>query len=85
MDSAQAPNALFEWGVGDAWGYRRGAYARMAEIVGAKIPIAKEMYDKTYAREGEATKGVRQPVTPPVSDAIREGRKGAPFVEPKFP
>jgi hypothetical protein len=57
----------------------------MAEIVGAKIPIAKEMYDKTYAREGEATKGVRQPVTPPMSDAIREGRKGAPFVEPKFP
>ena len=83
--AAQAPNALFEWGVGDAWGYRRGAYARMAEIVGAKIPIAKELYDETYAREGEATKGVRQPVTPPMSDAIREGRKGAPFVEPKFP
>ena len=71
--------------MGDAWGYRRGAYARMAEIVGAKIPIAKELYDETYAREGEATKGVRQPVTPPMSDAIREGRKGAPFVEPKFP
>ena len=40
---------------------------------------------ETYARDGEATKGVRQPVTPPMSDAIREGRKGAPFVEPKFP
>jgi hypothetical protein len=57
----------------------------MAEIVGAKIPTAKKMYDETYAREGEATKSVRQPVTPPMSDAIREGRKGAPFVEPKFP
>ena len=57
----------------------------MAEIVGAKIPIAKEMYEKTYAREGEDTRSVRQPVTPPMSEAIREGRKGLPFVEPKFP
>ena len=83
--AAQAPNEAFEWGVGDAWGYRRGAYARMAEIVGEKIPIAKEMYEKTYAREGEATRSVRQPVTPPMSDAIREGRRGSPFVEPRFP
>jgi hypothetical protein len=24
-------------------------------------------------------------VTPPMSDAIREGRKGLPHVEPKYP
>jgi hypothetical protein len=83
--AARSPNEKFEWRVGDAWGYRRGAYKRMAEIVGEKIPIAKKMYRETYAREGDETKSVRQPVTPPMSDAIREGRKGLPHVEPKYP
>lgn len=85
--AAGTANAAFEWGVGDAWGYRRGAYERMAELVGEKIPAAAELRSRVYAREPMETRGVRQPITPPMSDAIREGRErdAGDAEEPKYP
>tara|TARA_B110000977_G_scaffold168569_1_gene217874 strand:+ start:9756 stop:10646 length:891 start_codon:yes stop_codon:yes gene_type:complete len=83
--AALMANEKFEWGVGDAWGYRRGAYEKIAEIVGETIRVAKECHLKTYARERQETKKVRQPITPPMSDVIRKGREGQPFIEPKYP
>ena len=32
------PSALFEWGVGEAWAYRRHAYAKMADILARSCP-----------------------------------------------
>ncbi len=49
------------WGVGDAWGYRRGAYRRMAELVGGP---AVHDYDETWEREPEHTKHIHQLSTP---------------------
>ena len=49
------------WSVGDAWGYRRAAYRRMAEIVGGP---AVRAYDETWAREPEHTKHIHQLHTP---------------------
>ena len=49
------------WGVGDAWGYRRRAYRRMAELVGGPALAA---YDETWAREPEHTRHIHQLVTP---------------------
>ena len=60
---------------------------RMAELVGEKIPAAAELRSRVYAREPMETRGVRQPITPPMSDAIREGRErdAGDAEEPKYP
>lgn len=50
------------WGVGDAWGYRRGAYRCMAEILGG---VVLEAYNTTWAREPEHTRHIHQLTTPP--------------------
>lgn len=83
--AARAANPKFEWDVGEAWKYRRGAYAEMAKIVGERVPAAKALHEAVYAREPPETRHLRQPVTPPMSEEIRKGREGMPAVEPKFP
>lgn len=47
--------------MGDAWGYRRGAYRRMAEILGG---VALEAHDATWAREPQHTRHIHQLTTP---------------------
>lgn len=54
-------NEWHSWGVGDAWGYRRGAYRRMAELLGG---VALQAYDETWALEPEHTRHIHQLVTP---------------------
>jgi len=84
--ASRTTSEIFEWfEPGDAWGYRRGAYARMVDIVAARYPKARVLYDAVYAREGEKSKGVRQPITPPMSEAARRAREGMEKVEPRFP
>ena len=85
VEGARAANPKFEWDVGEAWKYRRGAYAEMAKIVGERVPAAKALHEAVYAREPPETRHLRQPVTPPMSEEIRKGREGMPAVEPKFP
>ena len=68
--AAQAPNALFEWGVGDAWGYRRGAYARMAERSSARRSGRRRRCTtktQSRARRGDAERA-------PAGDAAHVGR-----------
>jgi len=45
---------------GDAWGYRRGAYRRMAEIL--QGPAIK-MYDEVFGREPAHTRHIHQKLT----------------------
>ena len=55
--AAGSANPLFEWDQGEAWGYRRKAYQRMAEIVGESIPQAKELH--AAVRRGPGGVGAR--------------------------
>ncbi len=84
--AARGTNGLFQWFErGDAWGYRRGAYRRMSEIVGEKIPAARELWEAVYAREHPGTRHKSQPVTPPMSDAARIARAGIEQPQPRYP
>ena len=82
--AAAGPNPLFEWDKGEAWGYRRRAYARMAEIVSEKIPEAKVLHAAVYDREPMKTRHLSQPITPPMSEEARIARVGKPQVKPKY-
>lgn len=82
--AAATANPLFEWQAGEAWGYRRRAYARMAEIVGESVPAARELHAAVYAREPMKTRHLSQPVTPPMTEEARLARIGRPKVTPKY-
>lgn len=46
---------------GDAWGYRRGAYRRMAEILGGRY---LELYKEVFTREPLETRNIHQQFHP---------------------
>lgn len=81
--AASKPNCFYNWKVGDAWGYRRLAYRKMADILmsrGTKenqerLKISLEMYNDVFDAETAATKHIHQPVTPPITDAAREAQE----------
>ena len=57
------PNSLFRWKVGEAFAYRRPAYAEMARVLAAREPrlaIAREMHEAVMAEEGVATRRLVQ-------------------------
>ena len=84
--ASTSTNTQFEWHrKGDAWGYRRGAYAKMAEIVGAEIPAAMDLWRSVYSREHPRSRHISQPVTPPMSDAARHARLGLEQPAPRYP
>ena len=84
--ASTSTNTQFEWHrKGDAWGYRRGAYAKMAEIVGAEIPEAIDLWRSVYSREHPRSRHISQPVTPPMSDAARHARLGLEQPAPRYP
>ena len=76
--AAQKENKLFGWKKGEAWSYRRRAFARMAEVLverrGERLRAAKEMFEEVFAMEPAEAKGLHQEITPPMSDAAREAR-----------
>ena len=71
--AARHPNPAALWGAGEAWAYRRDAYAAMARLLGDRgVDAAPVMYAEVFAREPEASRVLVQPLTPPMSDAARE-------------
>lgn len=64
------------WAKGEAWGYRRDAYARMATILAAHgIDAAPKMHAEVYAREPEWSRALKQPKTPPMGVASLEAQE----------
>ena len=62
------------WDRGQAWGYRRGAYAQMAEVLAAHGPewardSGPRMHAEVFAREPQDSRTFVQPLTPPMSQA----------------
>lgn len=74
--AAEKPSHLFFWNIGEAYAYRRTAYAKMAEILtherkdrlGEKVAAA--MLD-VYSTETQDTRRLVQERTPPMSEAAR--------------
>ena len=58
------------WKKGEAWAYRREAYAAMASILGGcGVEAAPKMHAEVYAREPEWSRSIHQPLTPPMGVA----------------
>lgn len=56
------------WPKGEAWAYRREAYARMAELLGEHgVSAASKMHAEVFAREPVWSRGIVQPLTPSMS------------------
>lgn len=62
------------WRNGEAWAYRREAYAAMAKLLGEQygVSAAPEMYEAVFAREPAWSQGLVQPKTPPMGVAAQE-------------
>jgi len=60
------------WREGEAWGYRREAYATMASLLGSVgVDAAPRMYGEVFAREPESSRSFVQPKTPPMGEAAQ--------------
>ena len=70
--AATKANPLFLWEKGQAWTYRRSAFAQMAEILRPGLPEAGSLYDEVMGREPEEWRGWEQKKPPPMSE---EGRR----------
>jgi hypothetical protein len=74
--AAEKPSHLFLWNIGEAYAYRRTAYAKMAEILtqerkerlGQKVSMAVK---DVYGTESVHTRHLVQERTPPMSEAAR--------------
>ena len=72
--AAEKPSMLFQWKKGEAYAYRRYAYAKMAEILmherehRLKEKVSLAMVD-VYGTESLETRHLLQERTPPMSDA----------------
>lgn len=71
-------NDSFGWKAGEAWSYRRAAYASMASLLADRVPrlrgVADVMHAEVMSVEPEETRGLHMAVTPPLSEAAREAR-----------
>lgn len=72
--AAETPSAVFQWKKGEAYAYRRTAYAKMAEILSHERrdrlgDVVKQMHADIYGTEGGETRHLVQLRTPPPSDA----------------
>jgi hypothetical protein len=74
--AAQKVNPGYGWSLGEAWGYRRHAYAAMAKVLARERPetagrAAAEMHAAVYGAEPASTKHCLTARTPPLSDAAK--------------
>mmetsp|Transcript_20800 Transcript_20800/g.40184 ORF Transcript_20800/g.40184 Transcript_20800/m.40184 type:complete len:307 (-) Transcript_20800:268-1188(-) len=74
--AAAKDNSLYLWRTGEAYAYRRTAYAKMSQILAAErtprlTEIAPQMHSQVMATEGESTRNLVQMRTPPQSDAAK--------------
>lgn len=78
--AARKENLIVHWPLGQAWAYRRDAYAGMARVLGDRgITDASTMHAAVFAREPEATRHLVQYHTPAISPAAREAREALAF------
>ena len=69
-------NLSLHWKIGEAYTYRRTAYAKMVDILSHERRnrlegIVKDMYADVYATEGPSTRHLIQYRTPPPTDAAK--------------
>jgi len=74
--AAETPSTLFNWKKGEAYAYRRTAYAKMLDILCHErhdrlAHIIKGMYADVYETESSDTRHLVQLRTPPPSDAAK--------------
>ena len=74
--AAEKPSAIFCWKIGEAYAYRRMAYAKMVEILsferrGRLGDILDKMFEDIYGTEGNETRHLVQPRTPPMSEMAK--------------
>lgn len=74
--ASEKANSLFQWGIGEAYSYRRIAYSKMADILSVKRNLikAKEMLIEVYQQESLATRSLVQDMTPSMSAAAVEAK-----------
>ena len=74
--AAETPSILFNWEKGEAYAYRRTAYAKMLDILCHErhdrlAHIIKDMHADVYETESSDTRHLVQLRTPPPSDAAK--------------
>jgi len=74
--AAETPSTLFNWQKGEAYAYRRTAYAKMLDILSHErydrlAHIVKDMHADVYETESSDTRHLVQLRTPPPSDAAK--------------
>ena len=75
--AAETSSDLFLWKEGEAYAYRRTAYAKMAEILSHERPerlssVVKDTVAHVYGTEQSSTRHLVQPRTPPMSSSAKE-------------
>ena len=55
-----------QWKHGEAWGYRRRAFQKMADLLGGAM---QQLHTDTFAREPEWSRSICQDLTPPIPAA----------------
>ena len=75
--AAEKENPIFRWKTGEAYAYRRTAYAKMVEILTQERRdrlgyIVREMHADVYGREGTSTRHLVQPRTPPPTEEAKK-------------
>ncbi len=74
--AAKKENPNFRWREGEAYAYRKMAFAQMVDILTHKQSdrlghIVKEIYANVYGTEGSSTRNSIQPCTPPQTKAAK--------------
>lgn len=75
--AAETASERFYWKAGEAYAYRRTAYAKMVEILSHERPdrlssVVKETVAHVYGTEQSSTRHLVQLRTPPMSDSAKE-------------
>mmetsp|Transcript_29578 Transcript_29578/g.59186 ORF Transcript_29578/g.59186 Transcript_29578/m.59186 type:complete len:308 (-) Transcript_29578:228-1151(-) len=75
--ASEKPSSLFLWGAGEAYAYRRKAYAKISQILSSERRerlknVTKEMFAAVYGTENLSTRHLVQPRTPPMSEAAKQ-------------
>lgn len=78
--AARKETLIVNWPLGQAWAYRRDAYAAMARILGERgVNEAPRMHEAVFSREPESTRKLVQYHTPAISAAAKDAREALAF------
>lgn len=86
VSAAQKVSPGYGWRVGEAWGYRRHAYAAMATVLARERPktaglAAANMHAAVCGAEPASTKHYLTARTPPLSDAAKAAQAAMASVD----